>query len=53
MGLNIGFPVVRTVRRSVYGHVIAKFSRMARACDQNLLENFKKYVTSMGRKISP
>ena len=39
----------------MYGHVIAKFSRMDRARDQikRLLENLKKYVTSMGRKISP
>ena len=27
---NIGMPVVQTDGRSVYGHVIAKFSRMDR-----------------------
>ena len=31
MGVNIGFPVVWTDgRRSVYGHVITKFSGMGR-----------------------
>ena len=28
--LNIGFPVVRTDGRAVYGHVITKFSQMGR-----------------------
>ena len=28
--VNIGFPVVRTDGRSVYGHVITKFSGMGR-----------------------
>ena len=28
MRVNIGMPVVRTDGRSVYGHVITKFSRM-------------------------
>ena len=31
MRLNIGFPVVRTDGRAVYGHVITKFSGMGRA----------------------
>ena len=30
MRVNIGIPVVRTDGRSVYGHVISKFSRMGR-----------------------
>ena len=30
MTLNIGFPVVRTDGRAVYGHVITKFSWMGR-----------------------
>ena len=53
------------VRRSLYRHVIAKFSRMigflsyvASLKIQNwdrdqITENFKKYVTSIGREMSP
>ena len=58
----------RKVSRWVYGHVIAKFSRMDRfsklwGSAQNTelspwsnkisAENLKKYVTSLGRKMSP
>jgi len=67
-GFNIGMPVVRKVGRSVYGHVIAKFSTMDRLSKiwgsaQNIelgpwlkkyqRETLQKYATSMGRKMSP
>ena len=38
--INIGMPVVRTVRWSVYGHVIAKFTKMDRHPDQ--IKNYWK-----------
>ena len=52
------------VRWSVYGHVIAKFSRIGRFSklwgfelrpwsNKISAENLKKYVTLMGRKMSP
>ena len=48
--LNIGMSVVRMVRRSVYGHVIAKFSRMDRARDQikYYWTNYSQVMTASG-----
>ena len=60
--------VVQTVGRSVYGHVIAEFSRMYRfsklwgSAENTELrrwsnkisaENLKKYVISLGKKNEP